>query len=110
MNCRECNGLESGFFNYQNLKAHYIETHFKHKLVAVLADIRDISFVLQLRKEMNVSVLIDIDEEENDLELKGGFTNTNAQYTDTNNQSNGKKERIVCANAVFLPTPDPHQN
>ena len=74
LSCRQCIGTTNKFLNYQNLKSHYIERHFKHKVVSVLADIRDISFIVHLRKEMNITVLVDLDEEE-DSTLQKPFSN-----------------------------------
>ena len=77
LKCKECDSFKSEFLNYQNLKSHYIENHFKHKLHVFLADIKKISFIRQLRKEMNVCVLVDIDAEEDDSEWKGVFSKKN---------------------------------
>jgi len=64
--CKQCNGFKTEYSSYQDLKSHYIETHFRHKVISILKDISDVPFVLQLRKEMNVVVLADLDNENED--------------------------------------------
>ena len=82
--CKQCNGLKTEYSSYKDLKSHYIETHFRHKVISILKDISDVSFVLQLRKEMNVLVLADLDVENEDSYSNEYFkiSATNKSITD----------------------------
>ena len=63
LTCRICYGSSIDFLTFQNLKHHYIEKHFKSKVINVIADISDVSFILELRKEMNISSVPDLNNQ-----------------------------------------------
>ena len=52
------------FSSQQSLKCHYLEKHFNYKLLDVLADIKQVDTIIRLRKEMDVKVIIDLEDED----------------------------------------------
>ena len=92
--CRLCNSIETEFLSHENLKSHYIEFHFKHKVASVLADIREVAFVLSLRKEMNIAVIVELDCEK-DIPVK-----TNICNEDQNKCATDKGRNYTAANST----------
>ena len=92
--CRLCNSIETEFLSHQNLKSHYIECHFKHKVASILADIRGVDFVLSLRKEMNIAVIVELDNE-TDIPVK-----TNISNPDQHKCSTDKYRSYTAANST----------
>ena len=102
--CKMCNSIETEFLSHQNLKSHYIEYHFKHKVASVLADIREVAFVLNLRKEMNIAVIVELDSEK-DSPVKTNIYNEDRHkcttekgrnYTAANSTPEEPKTTIFC--------------
>ena len=85
LTCKQCNEPNNEFFTFQNLKHHYIEKHFKSKVVSVIADIPDVPFVLQLRKEMNVSSVSDLNGHERERSTSQSEKNSSTNPNIKNN-------------------------
>ena len=65
LTCKECKSPNNEFLTFGKLKHHYIEKHFKSKVRSVIADIPDVPKILQLRKEMNVSSITNLNLPDN---------------------------------------------